>query len=108
DSRRVRRREQERSRPMIEKLNERPASGDITTECANRLGKRADLNVHPAVDLEMIDRAAAVLAKYTAGVCVVNHHDAAEFFGKRAEPRQGAQITVHAEDAVRDEQLPLA
>ena len=39
---------------------------------------------------------------------IVDHHDAAEFLGELAQLRQRAEVAVHAEDAVGDEQLALA
>ncbi len=66
-----------------------------------------DLDVHAAVHAEMIDRAAPVLPEHAAGVRVVDHHDAAEFLGERAQLGERAEVAVHAEDAVGDEQLAL-
>ena len=39
---------------------------------------------------------------------IVHHHDAAGLFGDLAERRQRAEVAVHAEHAVGDEQLALA
>ena len=47
-------------------------------------------------------------AEHAARVRVVDHHDAAEFLGQRAQIRERAEVAVHAEDAVGDEQLALA
>ena len=55
----------------------------------------------------MIDGAAAVRAEHAARVCIVHHHDALVLFGKGAELRQGAEVAVHAEDAVGNQQLAL-
>ena len=55
----------------------------------------------------MIDGAAAVLPEHAARVRIVDHHDAAGFLGELAEARQRTEVAVHAEDAVRDEQLAL-
>ena len=38
---------------------------------------------------------------------IVDHHDAAGLFGQFAELGQRAEVAVHAEDAVGDEQLAL-
>ena len=107
DRRRMRRREQERPRAVIEELDERPAAGDVAAERADRLRQRADLDVDAAVHAEVIDRAAAVRAEHAARMRIVDHHDAAELLGERAQLRQRAEIAVHAEDAVGDEQLAL-
>ena len=103
--RRVRRREQKRAGAMAEEVDERAASGDIAAEHADRLRQRADLNVDAAVHAEVIDGAAAVAAEDAARVGIVDHHDGAEFLGERAQVRQRAEVAVHAEDAVGDEQL---
>ena len=107
DRRRMRRREQERTRAMIEKLDQRLAARDVPAERADRLRQRPDLNVHAAVHPEMIDRAAPVLAEHPAGVRIVHHHDAPELFGQRAQLGHHPDIAVHAEDTVGDEQLAL-
>ena len=84
---RMRGREQERPRAVVKELDERPAAGDIPAERAERLGQRADLNVDAPVHAEMIDGPAAVLPEHAARVRVVDHHDAAELFGERAQTR---------------------
>ena len=107
DGRRMRGREQERPRAVVEKLDQRAAAGDVAAERADRLRQRADLDVDAAVHVEVIDGAAAVPAEHAARVRVVHHHDAAEFLGERAQRRQRAEVAVHAEHAVGDEQLAL-
>ena len=107
DRRRMRGREQERPRAVVEELDQRLAAGDVAAERADRLRQRADLDVDAAVHAEVIDRAAAVLAEHAARMRVVDHHDAAEFLGERAQLGQRAEVAVHAEDAVGDEQLAL-
>ena len=92
---------------MIEKIDQRPAARDVAAQRADRLRERADLDVHAAVQTEMIDGAASVLAEHAARMRIVDHHDAAEFFGERAEVGQRADVAVHAEDAVGDQQLAL-
>ena len=56
---------------------------------------------------EVIDGAAAVLSEHAARVGVVHHHDAPYSSASGAEIRQRAQVAVHAEHAVGDEQLAL-
>ena len=107
DGRRMRRREQKRPRAVIEELDQRAAAGDVAAERADRLRQRADLDVHAAVHAEVIDGAAAVPPEHAAGVRIVHHHDAAEFLGEVAQRRQRAEVAVHAEHAVGDEQLAL-
>ena len=46
-------------------------------------------------------------AEHAARVRIVDHHDAAGLLGERAELRQRAEIAVHAEHAVGDQELPL-
>ena len=86
---------------------ERPRAGDVAAERADRLRQRADLHVDAAVHAEVIDGAAAVAPEHAARVRIVHHHDAAELVGQIAERRQRAEVAVHAEDAVGDEQRPL-
>ena len=38
---------------------------------------------------------------------VVDHHDAAEFFGEVAQRRQRAKVAIHAENTIGDQKLPL-
>ena len=107
DGGRVRCREEKRARAVIEELDQRAAAGDVAAKRADRLRQRADLDIHPPVHAEVIDGAAAVPAEHAAGVRVVHHHDAAEFLGDVAQRRQRAEVAVHAEHAVGDEQLAL-
>ena len=79
-------------------------AGDVAAEHADGLRQRADLNVDAAVQTEVIDRAAARRPEHAAGMGVVDHHDAAEFVGDVAESGQRAEVAVHAEHAVGDEQ----
>ena len=60
-----------------------------------------------AVHAEMIDGAAPVLSEHAARMRIVDHHDAAGLFGQFAELGQRAEVALHAEDAVGDEQLAL-
>ena len=53
----------------------------------------------------MVDGAAPVAAEHAGGVRVVDHHDGAVFFGEIGELRQRADVAIHGEDAVGDEQL---
>ena len=105
--RRMRGREQKRPGAVIEKLDQRAAAGDVSAQRADRLRQRADLDVDAAVHAEVIDGAAAVPAEHAARMRIVDHHDAAEFLGERAQLRQRAEVAVHAEHAVGDQQLAL-
>ena len=108
DRRRMRRREQERPRAVVQEVDERARAGDIAAERADRLRQRSDLDVDPAVHAEMVDRAAAVAAEHAARMRVVDHHDASEFLGERAQIGQRPEVAVHAEHAVGNEQFALA
>src|SRR2546429_563503 len=70
------------------------------------LRERADLDVHAAMQIEVVDGAAAVAPEHAARMRIVDHHDAAELVGQVAQRRERAEIAVHAEDAVGDQQLP--
>ena len=68
---------------MVEEIDQRAAAGNVAAERADRLRQRADLDIDAAVQAEVIDRAAAVSPEHAARVRIVDHHDAAEFFGER-------------------------
>ena len=53
----------------------------------------------------MIDGAAPVAAQHAGSMRIVDHHDGAVFFGEIAQRGQRADIAVHGEDAVGDQQL---
>src|SRR5580765_2008009 len=93
---------------MTQKLDQVAIAGDVPAEGADGLRQRPDLYVHAPVHAEVIDRAAAVLSKDAAGMRVVNHHDAAGALGKVAQRRKRAEIAVHTEDAISNEQLALS
>ena len=105
DGRRMRGREQERPRAMIEKLDQVARAADVAAERADGLRERADLDIDAAMQVEVVDGAAAVAAQHARGVRVVDHHDRAIFLGQRAKAGQRADVAVHGEDAVGDEQL---
>lgn len=60
---RVRRAEQEGACAMVEEVDEISRSADITAERADGLRERTDLHVDLAVDIKVIDGAAAVAAE---------------------------------------------
>ena len=57
--------------------------------------------------LEVIDGAAAVFPKHAARMRIVDHHDRAVFFGERRQLGDAAEIAVHREHAVGDQDLLL-
>ena len=67
-----------------------------------------DLDVDATVESEVIDGAASLRSEHAAGVRVVHHHDAAELVCYVTETGQRAQVAVHAEHAVGDEQRSLS
>ena len=107
DRRRMRGRKQERPGSSIEELDERPRAGDVPPECAERFRERPDLHVDASVKTEVIDRAASLRTEHAARMRIVDHHDAAELVGDVAETRKCAEVSVHAEDAIGDEQRAL-
>ena len=80
-------------------------AADVAAERADGLRQRADLHVDLAVHVEVIDGAAAVAAEDAGGVGVVDHHDGAVLFAERGELVDGADVAVHGEDAVGDDEL---
>ena len=105
DGRRMRGREQERPSAMVEKLDEIARAADVAAERADGLRQRADLDIDAAVQVEVVDGAAAVAAQHAGSVRVVDHHDGAVLFRQRGQLRQRADVAVHREDAVGDDQL---
>ena len=75
---------------MVEELDERPASGDVSSQRPEGFRQRAHLNIHPPVHAEVIDRAASVLSEHPARMSIVDHHDAVEFLGQRAQAGKSA------------------
>ncbi len=55
--------------------------------------------------VEVVDGAAAIAAEDAGGVSVVDHHDGAVFFGEIGELVDRADVAVHGEDAVGDEEF---
>ena len=108
DGRRVRRREQEGPGAVLQELDQVAVARHVAAQGADRLRQRPDLDVDAPVHAEVIDRAASIRAEHAARVRVVDHHDAAGFFRHVAERRERAEVAVHAEYAVGDEQLAAA
>jgi hypothetical protein len=108
DRGRVRRREQEGPCPVVEELDKGLRSSDVAAEDADGLRQRADLNIDTPVALEMVDGAPPLPAKDTARVRIVHHHDGAELLGDLAESGDRAQVAVHREHTVGDQQFALA
>src|SRR5215210_4573337 len=99
------RRKEEGSASLVEELDEVSVAGDVTPKRANRFRQGADLDVDSTVQTEMIDRAASVASKHPARMRVVDHHDAAELVGCVAQLGKRAEVAVHAEDAIGDQQF---
>ena len=108
DGRRVGRREEKRPGAVVEELDQRARAGDVAAQRADRFRQRPDLDVDAAVHPEMVDGAAAMAAEHAARMRVVDHHDAAELVGQVAQLGKGAEVAVHAEDAVGDDERPRA
>ena len=90
---------------VVEKFDEIARAADVAAERADGLRQRADLNVDATVQIEVVDGAAAVAAQHAGGVRVIDHHDGAVLFRQRGQLRQRADVAVHGEDAVGDDQL---
>ena len=56
-------------------VEQRSAAGDVAAQHADRLGERPHLDVHPAVQAEVVDRARARCAQHAGGVGVVHVDD---------------------------------
>ena len=90
---------------MVEELDEIARAANIAAQRADGFRECADLHVHAAVKTEVIDGAAPVAAQHAGSMGVVHHHDSAVFFCQLSQLRQRANVAVHGEDAVGDDQL---
>ena len=75
DRGRMRGRKEERAAAVLEKVDQVPVARDIAAQGADRLRQRADLDIHAAVQPEVIDRSASVVPEHPARVRIVHHHD---------------------------------
>ena len=105
DRGRVRGGEEEGAGAVVEEIDEVLRAADVAAEGSDGFRKSADLDVDEAVGAGVIDRAAAVAAEDSGGVGVVDHHDGVVFFGQFGEFGDGADVAVHGEDAVGDDEL---
>src|SRR5271165_7520881 len=90
---------------QIEEVDQVAGTADVAAHGANGFAERAHLDVYAAVAAEMVDGAASVAAEHSAGMRVVDHHDATVFLGEGAKFRQQGDVAVHGENAVGDDQL---
>src|SRR5271166_3729562 len=92
-------------RPMIKKIDQIASAAHISPEGADRLRQSTNLDVDTPVHPEVIDRATPVAAEYAGSVRVIHHHDRATFFGRLAQAGKRADVAIHREHAVGDQQL---
>ena len=85
---------------MIQEIDDISCAANVSAQRSDGFRERADLDSNPAVQAEMVDGAAAVLAEDARGVGVVDHDRGAEFFGRLDDAGQRRDVTVHREDAV--------
>ncbi len=90
---------------MIEVVDQVARSADIPAQRADCLGQRAHLHIHASMAAEVIDAAAAVAAQNAGGMRIVDHHDGAILLGQIGEFVNRADVAVHRENAIGDEQL---
>ena len=57
------------------------ASANVATQNADSLGQRAYLDIHMAVQAEVVHCAASVTAEDARGMRIVDHHNGAVLFG---------------------------
>ena len=70
---------------MVEEIDQVAGSADVAAQRADGFGQSSHLNIHAAMDVEMVDGAASVASQDTGGMSVVDHHDGAVFLGQIAE-----------------------
>ncbi len=97
-------REEERARLVLEDGPQVRAAGHVSAEHADRLGEGPHLDVHAAVEAEVIDRATSVAAQDSGGVRIVDVDDCAGVFGGLDDLGQPSNVAVHAEDAIGQDQ----
>src|SRR5439155_16354892 len=97
--------EEEGSGSVDQEVADRLGRRDVPAQNADSLRQRSHLQVDPAIEAEMIDRTAAILAQHATGVGVVDHDQGAETLGPFHDAGQGSDVAVHAEDAIGDDQL---
>ena len=102
--RRLRGREEQRPAALGQVVLEVLPAGDVAAHHADGLGQRADLDVDAAVEVEVVDRAAAVAAEHARRVRVVDHDRRFVPVGDVADAGQRRDVAVHREDAVGDDQ----
>ena len=82
-------------------ISGRPATYPPTD--AKGLGQRADLDVHPAVQPEVIDDAAPAAPQHALAVRVVHHQQQVVALGHLDDAGQRRDVAVHREYAVGDD-----
>src|SRR5437588_7949722 len=90
---------------MIKKLDKITGAADVSAERADGFGESPHLNVNTAMDIEVVDGPTSAASQNARGVSVVDHHDGIVFFSEVAKGGQGADVTVHGEDTVGDDEL---
>jgi hypothetical protein len=106
--RRVRGREEERSRALGEELAEGHRAGHVPAERPDRLRQRSDLDGDPAVQVEMVDAPSPVAPEDARRVGVVDHDGRTELLGRLDDAGERRDVAVHREHAVgHDEDQPV-
>ena len=90
---------------MVEELDQIAAPAHVPAQHADRLGKRPHLYVYASIQAEVIDGAAPVAPQHARGVRIVHHHHGAVAFGGLGQAGQRADIAIHGEHPVGDQQL---
>ena len=101
------RREEERARPLPQPLHESRGAGHIPAHDAEGFRHRADLDIDPAVESEVVDDAAAAAAEDALAVGVVDHDESLVRLGHRHDGIKGGDVPVHRENPVGDHQDAL-
>ncbi len=100
DRRRMRGREQERTSSLDEDLAEGTGARHVTSEHADGLRQRPDLDRDATVEIEMVDAASTRATEDAGRVGVVDHHCGTELLGRLDDAGQRRDVAVHREDAV--------
>ena len=92
--------EEEGPAALAQPLDDDRLAGHQAADHAKGLAQRADLDIDPAVQAEVIDDAAPAAAQHAFAVRVVHHQHDAVLLGHFAHLVQRRDVAVHAEDAV--------
>src|ERR1051325_10026209 len=94
----------EGSGAIDEVVGQRAGASNVTTRCAKALAKGAHLNFDAVAHAEFLRQSAVVCAVKASGVGLIHHEPGAVFLLELHDLTQRSVITIHGEDAFRDDE----